>query len=128
MKTVRRALILVDHGSVVKEANEMLQEIASMVKNNTNCEFDLVHHAHMELAEPTLSQAFDTCVSEGAREIIVHPYFLAPGRHSTIDIPRMTEDSAKRHPGVSFRVTEPLGIHVKIIDVILEKASKKDVK
>lgn len=128
MKTKKRALILVDHGSVVKEANEMLQQIANMVKNNINCEFDSVYHAHMELAEPTISQAFDACVSEGAEEIIVHPYFLAPGRHSTIDIPRMTEDAAKKHPGVSFRVTEPLGIHVKIIDVIFERASKKYVK
>ncbi len=128
MKTKKRALILVDHGSVVKEANEMLQEIANMAKNNIKCDFDLVHYAHMELAEPTISQAFDACVSEGAEEIVVHPYFLAPGRHSTIDIPRMVEEAAMRHPGVFFRVTEPLGIHMNIIDVILERAGKKYVK
>ena len=49
----------------------------------------IVHFAHMELAAPTLEQAFDACVSDGAREIVVHPYFLAPGRHSTDDIPRL---------------------------------------
>ncbi len=120
----KKALILVDHGSVVKEANDMLAEIADMVKQSSR-EFDIVLYAHMELAEPKISQAFDACVAEGAKEIIVHPYFLAPGRHSTKDIPRMVKDAAKKHPQVSYRITEPLGIHPKIIDVILERATDK---
>jgi len=109
---------------VVKEANDMLAEIADMVKQSSR-EFDIVLYAHMELAEPKISQAFDACVAEGAKEIIVHPYFLAPGRHSTKDIPRMVKDAAKKHPQVSYRITEPLGIHPKIIDVILERATDK---
>ena len=120
----KKALILEDHGSVVKEANDMLAEIADMVKQSSR-EFDIVLYAHMELAEPKISQAFDACVAEGAKEIIVHPYFLAPGRHSTKDIPRMVKDAAKKHPQVSYRITEPLGIHPKIIDVILERATDK---
>ncbi len=123
----KKALILVDHGSVVKEANDMLAEIADMVKRSSR-EFDIVLYAHMELAEPKISQAFDACVAEGAKEIIVHPYFLAPGRHSTKDIPRMVKDAAKKHPNVSYRITEPLGVHPNIIDVILERAMEGDNK
>jgi sirohydrochlorin ferrochelatase len=117
----KKALILVDHGSVVKEANDILAEIANMIKQ-TSREFYIVLFAHMELAEPKISQAFDTCVAKGAKEIIVHPYFLAPGRHSTQDIPNMVKDAAKKYPQVSYHITEPLGIHHKIIDVILERA------
>jgi sirohydrochlorin ferrochelatase len=120
----KKALILVDHGSVVKEANDILAEIADMVRQSSR-EFDIVLYAHMELVEPKISQAFDSCVAEGAKEIIVHPYFLAPGRHSTQDIPSMVKDAAKKHPHVSYRITEPLGIHPKIIDVILERAMNK---
>jgi sirohydrochlorin ferrochelatase len=118
----KRALILVDHGSVVQEANDMLVEIANMVRESSQCQFDIVHYAHMELAEPTISQAFDSCVADGAEEIVVHPYFLAPGRHSTKDIPRMVGEAAKKHPGITYYVTEPLGIDAKIIEVILERA------
>ena len=123
----KKALILVDHGSVVKEANDMLAEIANMIKQ-TSREFDIVLYAHMELAEPTISQAFDACVAEGAKEIIVHPYFLALGRHSTQDIPNIVKDAAKKYPHVSYHITEPLGIHPKIIDVILERAMKRNNK
>ena len=122
----KRALILVDHGSAVQEANDMLVEIANMVRQNSRCQFDIVHYAHMELAEPTISQAFDSCVAQGAEEIVVHPYFLAPGRHSTKDIPRMVSEAASKHTGVIYYVTDPLGLDAKIIEVILERAGSVD--
>lgn len=123
----KKALILVDHGSVVREANDMLAEVANMIKQNSR-EFDIVLYAHMELAGPTISQAFEACVAEGAKEIIVHPYFLSPGRHSMQDIPNIVKDAAKKYPHVSYRITEPLGIHLKMVEVILERAMSKGNK
>jgi sirohydrochlorin ferrochelatase len=76
----------------------------------------------MELAEPTIPQGFEACVRQGARMVIVHPYFLSPGRHSTSDIPRMVAEAAKRFPDVEYRVTQPLGLHPKIGEVVLERA------
>ena len=119
----RKALIIVDHGSTVGEANDMLAEVARLLESKESG-VDIVKYCHMELAEPTIGQAFDACVSEGARSIVVHPYFLSPGRHSTKDIPEMVKEAAKKHPGVTFRVTEPLGVHGKIIEVILERAGE----
>lgn len=118
----KKALIIVDHGSKLNEANEMLIDIADLIKNKNNSEFEIIAYCHMELAKPTISQAFDDCVSRGADHIVVHPYFLAPGRHSTQDIPRMVMDAAANHPEVSYKVTEPLGIHDNIIEVILERS------
>lgn len=113
-------LLLVDHGSRYQEANDMLIEVAAMVKRLGA--IDCVHYAHMELAEPTIEQGFATCVKEGATAVVVHPYFLSPGRHSTSDIPRMVTEAAKGYPGIEFCVTEPLGIHPKIGEVVLERA------
>jgi sirohydrochlorin ferrochelatase len=121
----KKALIIVDHGSKLNEANEMLIDIAERIKKKNNSEFEIITYSHMELAEPTISQAFDDCVSKGADHIVVHPYFLAPGRHSTQDIPRMVKEAAAKHPGVSYKVTEPLGIHDKIIEAILERSGLK---
>ena len=113
-------LLLVDHGSRFQEANDMLIEVAAMVKRLGA--IDCVHHAHMELAEPTIAQGFAACVQEGATAVVVHPYFLSPGRHSTSDIPRMVAEVARAFPGIAFCVTEPLGVHAKIGEVVLERA------
>jgi len=52
---------------------------------------------------------------------VVHPYFLAPGNHSAVDVPVLARRAAERHPGVTVRVTPPLGLHEKIVDVVLER-------
>lgn len=98
----------------------MLADVAAMVRSLSGrvC----IHHAHMELAEPTIRQGFETCVREGATAVVVHPYFLSPGRHSTSDIPRMVAEAAEAFPGIAYCVTEPLGLHQKICEVILERA------
>ena len=114
------ALILVDHGSRFQAANDMLVEVAAMVRRLAG--LDRVYHAHMELAEPTIAQAFGECVKDGATAVVVHPYFLSPGRHSTTDIPRMVAEAAAAYPGVEHCVTEPLGVHPKIGEVVLERA------
>ena len=124
----KRALIIVDHGSTVKEANDLLVSICERTKelnSKGGSGFDIVKQCHMELAEPSIKEAFDECVSLGATDIVVHPYFLAPGRHSTKDIPKMVEEAASSHPDVSYFVTEPLGLHDKLIEVILERASEQ---
>ena len=124
----KKALIIVDHGSKVDAANQMLAEIAELLNNKKNTEFELISYCHMELAEPTIQQAFEDCISKGATDIVVHPYFLAPGRHSTLDIPNMVKEAAKNYPEVSYVVTDPLGVHEKILEVVLERASKKNIK
>lgn len=121
---MKKALIIVDHGSVFQEANEQLAKIAELLRGREHG-FDIVRHAHMELAPPTIAEAFDDCVREGADEITVHPYFLAPGRHSTTDIPRLVLEAASKHQGVACRVTAPLGVHEKILELVLERATEQ---
>ena len=34
-----------------------------------------------ELAEPSIRDSFASCVEQGAKRIVVSPFFLFPGRH-----------------------------------------------
>ncbi len=119
---IKKALILVDHGSKVDKANKLLIEIINLLKKKQNTGFDFITHCHMELCDPTIEDAFEQAVNSGATEIIVHPYFLAPGRHSKIDIANMVNEAASKYPNIKYRVTEPLGVHNKILEVVLERA------
>ncbi len=115
----KQALLLIDHGSTRDDANDLLPKVARMVREMSD--FEIVCYAHMELAEPTIQQGFDTCVAAGATEVIVHPYFLGPGRHSVSDIPRMVAEAAAKYAGVSYQLTEPLGLDPKIGELILKR-------
>jgi sirohydrochlorin ferrochelatase len=117
------AILLVDHGSRQPEANAQLEEIAQRIRAREPGR--IVVAAHMEIAEPSIEAGIDACVAAGAREIVVHPYLLAPGRHSTRDIPSLAADAARRHPGVDVRVSDPLGVHEKLVDVVLERVADK---
>ncbi len=112
-------IILVDHGSTHEEANAMLLEVAQRFRDFTGA--PIVEIAHMELASPTVADAFTRCVEQGAKRIVVHPYFLAPGQHSTEDIPRLAEEASKLHGDLAYRVTEPLGIDDRIAEVIAHR-------
>jgi sirohydrochlorin ferrochelatase len=112
-------IILVDHGSKVAEANAMLLEVVAMFREVSGAR--IVEPAHMELAPPTIGEAFEKCVGQGAVRVVIHPYFLAPGRHGAGDIPRMAAEAAAAFPGTPFAVAEPLGVDSRIGEVIHER-------
>ncbi|KAK7300757.1 hypothetical protein RJT34_11607 [Clitoria ternatea] len=113
------AVIIVDHGSRRKESNIMLNDFVEMFKHKTG--YEIVEPAHMELAEPSIRDAFQSCIQQGADRIIVSPFFLSPGRHWSQDIPSLSEEAAKEHPGVSYIVTAPLGLHDLLVDVVNDR-------
>ena len=78
----------------------------------------IVEPAHMELAAPSIADAFTCCVERGARRVVVMPYFLLPGRHWHQDIPELTRVAAGRHPGIEYLVGSPIGLHPLMVGVV----------
>lgn len=103
-----RAVVLVDHGSRVAAANRVLEAVARELEAALGPGV-LVAHAHQESASPTIAEALRAVVAAGATEVTVVPFFLAPGRHATEDVPRLAAAALAAHPGVTLRVTGPLG-------------------
>jgi sirohydrochlorin ferrochelatase len=116
-----KAVIVVDHGSQKREANDMMKCVANLIQAMAGRDI-IVKFAHMELAEPSVDAAFAQCVAEGADEVVVFPYMLSPGKHSTGDIPRMVAKAASAHAGVAYSVTEAFGVHEKLAEVVLARA------
>jgi sirohydrochlorin ferrochelatase len=116
-----KAILLIDHGSRRSEANEMMDCMANLVQTVAGPGV-VVRYAHMELCAPSIDAGVRSCVDAGATELIVFPYMLSPGKHSTGDIPRMVAAAAKDFPSLDVRVTNAFGVHEKLAEVILERA------
>lgn len=112
-------VVVVDHGSRREESNVLLADVVALFRQVTRA--TIVELAHMELAEPSITTAFDRCVQQGAKTVVVFPYFLFPGRHWDQDIPRLAAEAATRHSKVQHLVTAPLGVHALLAEVMAER-------
>lgn len=118
---MKKAILIIDHGSKRGEANEMLDCVSNLVQAMAGDDV-IVRYAHMELATPSIDDGFAECVKAGATEVVAFPYMLSPGKHSTGDIPRLVAGAAKAHPGVRYSVTAAFGVHEKLAELILLRA------
>lgn len=101
-----RAILLVDHGSRVAAANAVVADVAASLQATLGPSV-LVAHAHQESASPSIDAALDALAARGATRLVVVPFFLAPGRHATEDVPRLAREAAARHPSLQIEVTAP---------------------
>ena len=119
---VQRGVLVVGHGSRRAEANEDVREAARRIGERGG--FVLVEPAFLEIEHPNIAEGFARLVQRGARDITVHPYFLSPGRHTRGDIPVEVSEAASRHPGITYRITEPLSAHPLVIEASVERISE----
>jgi sirohydrochlorin ferrochelatase len=114
-------VIIVDHGSRSAESNALLEDIVKRFGNRFGPGFGLVEAAHMELAEPTIAQAYARCVDRGATHVIVCPLFLGPGKHWQQDIPRLASEAARPFPSTQHHVAAPLGVDDLLLDLLAKR-------
>jgi len=82
---VKETLLLVGHGSKLPYSKQLLVDIAEKVKAQNK--FENIEIGLMEFNEPSIPTALKKIIADGTKRIIVVPVFLAPGTHTTKDIP-----------------------------------------
>lgn len=113
------AVLLMAHGSKRAEANADLRHVADELLSRGS--YQLVEVSYLELAEPSIPDGGRTCVARGAKRVLMMPYFLSAGRHVTTDLEQFRQQLAAEFPDVEFRLCAPLGLHPKIVDVVLDR-------
>lgn len=74
--------------------------------------------AFLELAPPDLDTVIDVCIERGADRIVVVPYFLHPGNHTTRDIPALVETARRRHDGCDIVITPLFGADPGVVELL----------
>jgi sirohydrochlorin ferrochelatase len=118
------ALVVIDHGSRSEAANSALDMVARQIARLAGDRYLAVLPAHLEIASPTIADAFDSAVAAGAGLVVVVLYFLGPGRHSFTDVPKLAAEAAARHPGLRFCITNPLGPDPVLVALALERVTE----
>lgn len=116
------AILLVAHGSRRTAANADLVQLAQLVAGRV--EESIVEIGYLELTEPTIPDGLRTCAKKGASEVAILPYFLSQGSHVADDLVRFREDFMAEFPNINCYVCPPLGIHDKLIDLLMIRLSE----
>ena len=124
---MKESILLLGHGSPKKGANN-LEHIGKMLHGmmHAGCAEDCVRIAYLQFAEPGIMDTIKKCVEQGAKKVILHPFFLSAGMHVTKDIPGMIAEARGLYPDVKFIYTEPLGVHEKLAHIVMERISAAD--
>lgn len=114
------ALLLIAHGSRRDEANADLEALAEALRRRGP--YSLVECCYLELAQPDIEAGGGRCVAQGARRVVMVPYFLSAGVHVTNDLEEARRLLQAKHPGIEFRLAEPIGRHPLMVEIIAERA------
>ena len=71
----------------------------------------------LEFARPTIGEAIDGLVAQGASRITVVPAMLMAAGHVKNDVPSEVREGRERHPGVSFHMARALDIHPALLEL-----------
>ena len=118
-----QALVLIAHGSRRQASNQEVTNLALGLKKSAGKQYQIVEAGFLEIARPSIPEAIESCIESGATSVIVVPYFLAAGRHVVDDIPQIVRPVGERHPHVSIRISEHIGMSNSMPRLILDSAS-----
>lgn len=113
----QQALLIIAHGSREPQANQEVEELAQLLLQQGISEE--VRAAFLDpVARPTIPEAIDQLIKEGVTTITALPYFLNSGKHVQHDIPEIIKQKCDQHVGVRIVLTEHIGAHPEIIQLI----------
>ncbi|WP_281753378.1 sirohydrochlorin chelatase [Thermodesulfovibrio yellowstonii] len=112
-------IIIVLHGSLLNHTYELenfIKKLATALKRKP----EDVKYAFLQFGSPSLENSISHYIKENVKNIIVHPLFLLSGKHVNSHIPDIIKKFKQNYPDINITCTKPLGLHEKLIDIIID--------
>lgn len=115
-------IVLLGHGSRGDNANDGLYEVAQALRDGR--QYRAVEVGFMQRNFPTIEEAAKSCVDQGARTVLLIPYFLHMGMHIQHDLPAIIPVLQAMHPGVRFVLGKSFAHHPKIVNIVQDRITE----
>ncbi|WP_227816641.1 sirohydrochlorin chelatase [Nitrogeniibacter aestuarii] len=119
-QTGRAGIVLFGHGARDPEWAGPMKRMAARIEETAPG--TPVALAFMEFMSPTLDEAVDRLVRDGAGQIRIVPVFLAQGGHLKRDVPLLVDQARARHPDVGMTLVTAAGEAEPVVNAIAEYA------
>jgi sirohydrochlorin ferrochelatase len=116
------ALIVLGHGSKVKEATDNLAAITALVREKSS--YHRVEYASLQFSAPGLSEVVGELAHAGVKRIFIAPYLLATGQHVMVDIPAELDLLRHKYSELELYLAAPLGVDHRLADLVLDRVAE----
>ncbi|MDL4843037.1 sirohydrochlorin chelatase [Aquibacillus rhizosphaerae] len=121
-KELKKAVLLVSHGSRNQQAVEEFEQLAIACKNEISNQYD-VYTAYLKMTVPSLEEQLDNLKIYNYQEIYVVPHFLFSGGFEK-EIEEVTQSYQKQMPNTSIIHCEPTGFDHTLIPLIVKRINQ----
>jgi sirohydrochlorin ferrochelatase len=118
---MKRAVIILGHGSRDDGNDTALKRIVAELQQ---CGGDIIEYAFLQYAHPTADAVLDRCIMQGAKEIVIVPFFMQAGVHVTRDIPDFLDKARAEHPECDIYSTDYVGAHPLMTQIVMDLVGK----
>ncbi|NOK61932.1 MAG: hypothetical protein GFH27_549289n373 [Chloroflexi bacterium AL-W] len=115
-----RAVLLVGHGSLQSASGAAMIRLAARAQEAGVA--PIVRAGFLNYSQPTFADVLERCVTAGATEVVVQPYFLIPGKFVREDVPRLITTGQIAHLNTTLHLAEPFGDHPSLAQLVLKRA------
>jgi len=119
-----QAYVLLAHGSRRQQSNLEVMTLATALGAQLQAP---VMAAFIEQTSPSLAEASEALVNQGASAITIVPYLLAAGRHLAEDIPALVADCQRHWPQLRYHTTTHAGGAPLMVQLLADLASSADL-
>ena len=111
-----RGIVLFAHGARDPQWSEPFAAIRERVRAaRPECPIEV---AYLEMMSPTLEEAIDAVIAEGALAVTVYPLFMGQGGHLKKDLPRILDEIRAARPRIPISLEPPIGEVPDILNAI----------
>ena len=119
----KQAVILIGHGSRAAGADDDMERVAERLRQTSGT---VVEVCRMGARGLPFADVFERCVRQGAKRIVVLPYFLHFGVHLREDIPEILRKAAAGHPEVRLILGRHLGYDESLVSLVEKRIGESE--
>ena len=119
---MKKALVLIAHGSKQESSNQEVISLVESIRPSLSEEFAIIQVSFLEFKSPGLKESLQICLDQGAEDIVVLPYFLAAGKHVTVDLPNVVKHVAEKNPHCKIELKEHIGFYQQQLGTLILEA------
>lgn len=116
---MKKALLIIDRGSKMKEVQEELRNTCELIKYKTD--YSYVDFCFLEVIPPYIGEGIRKCIDRGADSITIVPYFLYPGMKLKDAVTQTA--TIIRQEDKKMVISKPLSYQPIISEIVLKRVN-----